>query len=159
MTRIVILGGPKTGKTTLAEHFSLGGTWTPEHGTGPGRARGPGAKAVRHTDDLISLGWSEASQAASAWFDEPGPWIIEGVAAVRALRKWRDQHPGERPPVDRVIYLTRPFVDLTPGQRSMAKGVDTVWEEIVDWLRHHGISIESAAEMSHRVAHPRTVAV
>lgn len=126
MTRIVILGGPRTGKTTLANSWSECPVGTP----------------VRHTDDLIPLGWSEASQAASLWFDEPGPWIIEGVAAVRALRKWRDQHPGERPPVDRVIALWEPHVTLSKGQATMAKGVESVWREIVMWLIDSGVLVE-----------------
>lgn len=118
MTRICITGGPKTGKTTMANRMSLGAT--PD---------------VRHTDDLIaSHDWSAASLEASKWFDEPGPWIIEGVAVSRALRKWRDAHPGEPPPVDRVIRLTKPHVELLKGQATMAKGEATVWAEIEDWL-------------------------
>lgn len=123
MTRICITGGPRTGKTTLAA--SLGES-----------------AVVRHTDDLIRLGWSEASQAACEWLDEPGPWIIEGVAVSRALRKWRDQNPGKPPPVDRVIMLDRPHVAWNDGQRTMAAGVATVHAEIDGWLRRHGIATE-----------------
>lgn len=135
--RICITGGPRTGKTTLAEKLSA------QHETCYGvfcpRIDGPLRDGKRcgeplHTDDLIPLGWSEASQAASLWLDAPGPWIIEGVAVSRALRKWRDAHPGEPPPVDRVIYLTEPREALTPGQLTMAKGVATVHAEIAGWL-------------------------
>lgn len=143
MTRIVILGGPKTGKTTVAEQI-----WreAEQRHARAGTSHGP----ARHTDDLIHLGWSEASQAASAWLDETGPWIIEGVAAVRALRKWRDQHPGKRPPVDRVIYLTKPWRGRTPGQEAMAKGHYTgpgsIWSEVEPWLRQHGVHIQDGPE-------------
>lgn len=123
MTRIVICGGPRTGKTTRA--LSLGGS----------------AGVLKHTDDLIEQvrhlgkdGWSEASRIASTWLDEPGPWIVEGVAMSRALRKWRDAHPGEPPPVDRVIRMTAPVVECTAGQIAMAKGEARVWSEIEDWL-------------------------
>ena len=126
MTRIVITGGPRTGKTTRAAF---------EAATRPGFA-------VRHTDDLMRLGWSEASEAAMMWLDLPGPWIIEGVAASRALRKWRENHPGEPPPVDRVIYLSEPHETLVKGQTSMAKGVRTVHDEIESWLEEHGIKTE-----------------
>lgn len=122
MIRIVITGGPRTGKTTFAGELAV--------------------DIVRHTDDLIHLGWSEASQAASLWLDEPGPWIIEGVAVSRALRKWRDQHPGEPPPVDRVIYLETPHEPLSRGQQSMASGVRTVHDEIESWLNDHNITTE-----------------
>jgi dephospho-CoA kinase len=127
MTRICITGGPRTGKTTLSESLQdiLG------------------CPSLWHTDELIDLGWSGASQfIAEHWLTEPGPWIIEGVAASRALRKWRDQHPAEPPPVDRVIYLREPHEELTSGQRSMAKGVETVHREIESWLEEHGITTE-----------------
>lgn len=117
MTRIAICGGPRTGKTTLAK-----------------RIADVGGHTLVSTDDLIPLGWSEASQAASDRMDEPGPWIIEGVAMSRALRKWREAHPGEPPPVDKVIRLTTPHVALTKGQAAMAKGEETVWQEIAEWL-------------------------
>jgi len=126
MTRICITGGPRTGKTTLATDL-----WEEDdlpHGI------------VRHTDDLIGLhDWSGASQVASEWLDAPGPWIIEGVAVSRALRKWRARHPGEPPPVDEVIFLHTPHGELTRGQLTMAKGVESVHAEIEPWLREHGV--------------------
>lgn len=128
MTRICITGGPRTGKTTLAEKLQCSSL-----------ANGMTGALLHHTDDLIALGWSEASQAASEWLDEPGPWIIEGVAVSRALRKWRDQHPGEAPPVDQVIFLHTPHEPLSKGQATMAKGVESVHSEIEPWLREHGI--------------------
>jgi len=129
VTRIVILGGPRTGKTTLARQMIEGGA-------------GDGMGVSLHADDLIDLGWSEATQRiADSWFNEPGPWIIEGVALSRALRKWREAHPGEAPPVDRVIRLTTPHVELTKGQAAMAKGEETVWQEIAGWLLGEGVAI------------------
>jgi KaiC/GvpD/RAD55 family RecA-like ATPase len=139
MTRIVICGGPRTGKTTLAEHMAF---WGVKDSTEQTMTSGMGLDRVRHTDDLIALGWSEGSAGAALWFALPGPWIIEGVAVSRALRKWREAHPGEPPPVDRVIRLTTPHVALTKGQAAMAKGEATVWVEVEDWLREHGVEIE-----------------
>lgn len=129
MTRICITGGPLTGKTTLA------GALVAEMPVSSG-------VQIRHTDDLIPLGWSEASAAAALWFDAPGPWIVEGVAVPRALRKWRKAHPDERPPVDRLIYLTEPYQVCMAGQSSMARGIETVMREIAPWLRQHGVVIE-----------------
>lgn len=137
MTRIAITGGPRTGKTTLAGDLEYSGL-----PAGLGTLQQPARWNVRHTDDLIHLGWSEASQAASLWFDEPGPWIVEGVAVSRALRKWRDQHPHMPPPIDRLIYLHEPLEALTTGQSAMAKGVAKVHAEIADWLVSHGIRTE-----------------
>jgi len=120
MTRIVICGGPRTGKTTMAARMSLGAT-----------------ADVRHSDDLIAThDWSAASQhIADEWLDDRhGPWIIEGVAMSRALRKWREAHPYDEVPVDRVIRLVTPLVALSKGQETMAKGEERVWSEIEGWL-------------------------
>lgn len=125
MTRLVIVGGPRTGKTTLAAE--LVGT--------------RGLTRVRHTDDLIELGWSEASQRiADEWLTEPGPWIIEGVAAVRGLRKWLRANPGR--PCDRVVHLLTPKVFLTSGQAGMTKGHAKIWREVEPELRARGVEIE-----------------
>ncbi len=134
MTRICITGGPRTGKTTLAGELGVR-----DYESRIGRV----APDVRHTDDLIGkLDWSAASAEAATWLDAPAPWIIEGVAVSRALRKWREQHPGERPPVDRVIFLRGARERTTAKQDAMAKGVLTVHLEIEPWLLQHGIATE-----------------
>lgn len=121
--RIVIGGGPRTGKTTLADQ-----SFPPE--------------LVRHTDDLIDLGWSEASEAAAAWMAEPGPWVIEGVAAVRALRKALEASPEA--PCDKLVWLRHPHEVLVKGQASMMKGCETVLAQIVDELERRGVVIDYA---------------
>jgi|SRR6266851_2772135 len=110
--RLLIVGGPKTGKTTLAKQL------------------GELHKcSVYATDDLKEKPWSWASQEASFWFDRSGPWIIEGTMAVRALRKWlRRNETGL--PFDNMEYLTMPYSELTQGQASMAKAVNTIMNEI-----------------------------
>lgn len=113
--RVLIIGWPGTGKTTLAAEMGGG----------------------RSTDELISLGWSGASEEASRWFDAPGPWIIEGVAIPRALRKWRERNPGKRPPVDRIIRLTKLQKELQAEAVAMGKGLDTIYAEIQSWLNDH----------------------
>lgn len=98
---------------------------------------------VRHTDDLIGkLDWSAASAEVATWLDEPGPWVIEGVSVSRALRKWRAAHSDEPPPVDRIVRMIVPVMDLTGGQASMAKGEQSVWGEIVGWLFDNDITVE-----------------
>ena len=118
--RLVICGGPKTGKTTLG---------------------GPDAL---HTDDLIAThGWSQDSQhIADDWLERPGPWTIEGVTAVRGLRKWLRANP-EGKPCDKALLLTVPHVELTPKQASMAKGIATVWDEIATDLRSRGVIVDA----------------
>lgn len=122
--RVAILGAPKTGKSTYAaKRAAVSG--------------GP----VRHTDDVIKMGWSEASAHVSEWFDAPGPWIVEGVAVARALRKWLERNATGRP-VDELILTTNPpFCAHSPGQASMAKGIDTVLDEILPALERRGVKV------------------
>lgn len=119
-SRIVIAGGPRCGKTILSGKL--------------------GVERVRGTDELIGLGWSESSEAASHWFEEPGPWICEGVAMPRALRKWIDRHAAGTP-ADLVVWLGPPVVARVAGQEAMAKGCLTVWREIRPELFRRGVRI------------------
>ncbi len=126
--RVVIVGGPKTGKTTLGEHLRrrLG--------------RGHGIP-VRHTDDLIgSASWSEASSVVADWFDEPGDWVIEGVTTARALRKWL-LRGSEGKPCDGVIVLEEFRADVTDRQAAMARSVMTVFNEVEIELLDRGVEI------------------
>lgn len=149
MTRICITGGPRTGKTSLATRMSSEAGLLPSD---PPQVALP----MRSTDYLIGkLDWSEAStHVARYWLDAPGPWIIEGVAVSRALRKWHDSHPGEPPPVDRVIHLRDPHEPLSKGQLTMAKGVETVHAEIESWLRKHGVVTEYMIGVQLNCEHP-----
>jgi len=110
--RTLIIGGPGTGKTTLAA--SLGGG--------------------RSTDETKHLPWSDASAEVAKWFD--GDYgIIEGVTIPRALRKWQAQNPGQPPPVDKIIILEKPLKELSPRQQGMGNGVATVLGQLADWLK------------------------
>jgi hypothetical protein len=130
MTRILIAGGPRTGKTTLS--------------TSLGIAR------VRHTDDVMDLGWSEASAEVATWFDEPGPWVIEGVAVPRALRKWLAANEGK--PCDVVCWLEHPVEPQSKGQAVMAAGCAKVWSEVADALHERGVNICYGARELQRAA-------
>ena len=129
--RVLICGGPKVGKTFLADRL--------------GKASG---HRVRHTDDLIGkLDWSQSSEEVSKWMDEPGPWIIEGVSVPRAIRKFFDRHHRDEKPCDIVYWGQNPRVPrLLPGQVSMAKGVLTVWSQVNRLLLQRGVRVESFPE-------------
>lgn len=126
MTRILIAGGPKVGKTTLALEL--------------GRERNI---PVRHTDDLIgACDWSSISTTVATWLEEPGPWIIEGVAVPRALRKWLATHP-EGTPAETLFWRETTRVPRTAGQAAMAKGCATVWDEIHRELVTRGMALQT----------------
>ena len=121
--RVVSTGGPRTGKTTLANTYDV---------------------EVRHADDLIGeCEWSEVSERVAVWFDRPGPWVVEGVAAVRALRKWLARCPDGRP-CDLVVWLDVPRVDTTSGQDAMGKGCATIWADVEAELIARGVQLEGA---------------
>ena len=90
-----------------------------------------------HTDDFIDLGWSECSAKVAELMRRPGPWIVEGVAAVRALRKVL-VYPEK--PCERVIYID----NLEPETRhvSISKGCRKIFDEIRPSLRARGVTIE-----------------
>lgn len=122
--KILIAGGPRVGKTTLGLQL----------------AQETGYR-MRSTDSLIATEkWSDASAITCGWLSEHGPWIIEGVAVFRALRKWLAKNPTGAP-AD-VLYIRKsPRTELTPGQRAMAKGCDTVWREISGEVFSRGTKI------------------
>ena len=123
----VIIGPPKAGKTTLALALSA------ELGV-----------PLLHTDDLIGrFDWSAASQhIADVWLAEPGSWIIEGVAAVRGLRKWLGANPSGKP-CDLIIELPKPRIELTSRQAGMAKACLGIWTEIRQDLCARGVVMET----------------
>jgi len=122
-SRIILAGGPRSGKSTFAAALSDG-------------YRIP----VRGTDELRSLEWSESSLVASTWLDRPGPWICEGVVMPRALRKWLAANP-EGKPADIAIWINAPVSERVRGQDAMAKGCETVWDEVFLPLRERGVRI------------------
>jgi hypothetical protein len=99
--RLCICGGPKTGKSSL--------------GVALGNRLG---LRVRHSDSVMGLGWSEASAEVASWFDEPGDVVIEGVAVVRAIRKWLAAHPTGRP-CDELVVLDHAWAELTRNSEWM----------------------------------------
>lgn len=122
-SRVVVAGGPRTGKTTLALRL--------------GRRL---SRPVRHSDALIgSHAWGDDSLEISRWLDEPGEWIVEGVATARALRKWLAGHDGRLDVT--VLYCHEPLAHRSKGQETMAKGVATVWRQIESELRARGVRI------------------
>lgn len=124
MPRIIILGGPRVGKTTISERLK----------------EAFAVPTLRGSDDIKHLGWSESSAEAAKWFDEPGDWIVEGVQMARALRKWLLANANKPLDAD-VVSLGQPFEELSAGQQSMTAGVQTVLGDIEAELLRRGVRI------------------
>jgi hypothetical protein len=122
--RIIIIGGPRVGKSTLSRKLR----------------DDLGISNLRGSDDIKHLGWSDSSAEASKWFDEQGDWIVEGVQMARALRKWLLTNPNAPLDVD-IVTLDTPFVELSPGQQSMTTGVQTVLRDIQPELDRRGARV------------------
>lgn len=139
--RVLVLGGPRTGKTTLGNEIA--------EATG---------LPLRGTDETASLDWSEASALVATWIDPAGEWVIEGVAAARALRKWLNRNPEAK--LDAVVVLlNRPHAELNKGQAAMRKGVATVWNEIAPEALRRGVRVvklDAAPESSTQAPAPAT---
>ncbi len=128
--RILIAGGIMHGKTTLAKKLAkeLG---LPHFCT-------DSKKDTRHIEDGITyapddLQWKEYSAyALTNWLITPEAKIVEGIAAIRALRKWYEHpelHPNQNEaPIDRLIIITTPApkATFTPEQNRTNKGHDTI---------------------------------
>ena len=100
--RIAIVGGPRTGKTTLSKKFE--GQWD-----------------VICTDAWKHLPWhlqpvkiTEACQGSERF-------VLEGVQAARVLRRGLE--------VDLVVFLDAPHVPLSGKQESMTKGIKTIFSQ------------------------------
>lgn len=146
-SRIVLIGGPLRGKSTLAKRI--------RDQYGVPTFCGDAKSMVREPDAMTTyvpegIGWSESSlYVAENWLSRPGPWCCEGVSMARALRKFININTNFAETLDDaiIIYIASACSTVTPKQESMAKGVESVWREIfTDFKRV--VSIESVGDLN-----------
>lgn len=133
MTKIILVGAPRSGKSTEAKRLRASGI--PTYCTDP-------KSLVKDVEDDVTylpegLAWSDASQyVLDEWFTMRGPWCIEGVATVRALRKALDQEATDVLKGVQVVRFRGQYQDEVTklGQLSMKKAIDTIWKEIAPKL-------------------------
>ncbi len=139
--RIIAVGGPRTGKSTLAREYRWKGI--PVYCGDPismVKEYEPGVTYLPEFEHLPEKErWSAGSEhVARAWFSLPGPWVMEGQIMARALRKWMRHEQESSPalglplPCDRIIVLTQQHMHAVtkPGQIRMHAQVMDVWREI-----------------------------
>jgi hypothetical protein len=122
--RSVIVGGPRSGKTSHAsragERYQREVLW----------------------EDQTFRGKTRDQQAAGVASDinRSGEWIMEGCATVLGIRQWLADNPEREFPAA-ILYLRSPIQDRTEQHVRMAKGVHTVWEQVLPELRKRGATI------------------
>jgi len=99
--RIAIVGGPRSGKTTLAQLVI--------------------DRPVIHTDMFRHLPWGDVPGTIIRACAVQPRFVVEGVQIARALRAGLQ--------VDAIIYLDDPKAELTKGQMAMQKAIATVFNE------------------------------
>lgn len=145
--RVIIVGGPRRGKSTLAQKLVLGFPQCPHRCGDPlSKVKEP-LPGVEYLPEGIPISGDDgaAQWVADNWFAKPGPWVCEGWVMARALRRWLSTnyphaalYGATEPPCDRVLVLDRPaFTEELKGQASMHKAVMTVWNQIVFIFDEH----------------------
>jgi hypothetical protein len=127
--RIVMVGGPRVGKSTLAETYRARGI--------PVRCGDPLSEVKEPIDGVIYLpeglgmGSDSSQYVVDHWFTLPGPWVCEGHVMARACRKWMALHSPVYP-ADRIIVFTEhhPEADVSARQAAMHRGIMTQWEDV-----------------------------
>ena len=138
MARIVVIGGPRTGKTTYATKLArqLG-----VHLASTGK-RTEAEGGLVSTDNYIGRGtWGEVPDHIIKDLRQRESFVLEGTQAARVLRRWLTQNPDE-PRIDKVLVFNRAWVPRNPHQESMAKGVKTVFRDLEPLLKMAGVTVE-----------------
>jgi hypothetical protein len=128
--RTIIIGGPSRGKSTLADEIRAR--------SGAPVYCGDPASTVRYRYPYVTYlpeglpfhgDGGGAAWIASNWLTMRGPWVIEGHALARALKRYL---AVDGPcPADRIVVLDCPAHRVeTPGQARMHLGVMTTWSKI-----------------------------
>lgn len=131
MGKILIIGGPKTGKSTLGRRLS--GELSVPLKCSDFTNRGGDIEPLKFATKDEQ--WSYASEKVAEWLDDPSDMVIEGIAVVRGIRKWLKQHPKDPLPFEKIIYLTVSQQELGKGQHALCRSVNTIFGEILPAIK------------------------
>lgn len=140
--RYIIIGPPFAGKSTLMQKLMAKGY--PAFCTDSKTQTREVVKGVTYLQD--GLEWSEASQyVADNWLGTAGPWVVEGVAALRAVRKMIRQGNGAALKGAEIIVLSfmhyKDQDNLKEGHFAMNRAFRSMWAEIGPLCKGLGIVV------------------
>lgn len=136
--RIVIVGGPRCGKSWLARSLRKQGY--PTFCGDPIDKVKDVEAGVTYLAEGMDMGSESSRYIVDNWLPMPGPWVLEGHIMARVLRKWMDDdihRAAAEFPCDRIIVLPEhhPEAEVTAKQAAMHKGViRTTWKGIADYF-------------------------
>ena len=135
--RRIIIAGPSRGKSTLADKLrkESGGTLPVYCGDTASKVLYQKPYTIYLPEWLPFAGDGGAADwIADHWFTKPGPWICEGHALARALKRWMEAAPRGVMPCDKIIVLDHEaHRATTPAQEAMHKGVMTQWRKVAHY--------------------------
>jgi hypothetical protein len=147
MPRIVVLGGPRTGKTTyatkLAKQLGVHLASTGKHTEDP-----EGLVSVKNygkvsTDDYLNrYDYKELPSRVIDDLRKMDSFVLEGTQAARVLRRWLREAPEEPKLDNTLVFLGKPWVPRNPRQEATTKGVKTVWRDLEPLLKRYGVPYE-----------------
>lgn len=148
--RIVIVSGPRAGKSSLARALRAHGY--PTYCGDPIDKVKEVEAGVTYLDAGMGMDSASSRYIVDNWLPMPGPWVLEGHIMARVLRKWLEDAEASGSyeetgfPCDRIIVFPQhhPHAEPTKGQRALHKGViEKTWRdiegyfdgmtEVVDW--------------------------
>lgn len=139
--RVVIVGGPRCGKSWLARELRAQGLPT-FCGDPESTVKDP-EPWVTYLPEGLGFGSPASQWIVDNWLPMPGPWVLEGHVMARALRKWMKQvdestvNHGHPFPCDRVVVFPnqREELHLKPRQATLHEVVMEQWSEVREYFR------------------------
>ncbi|HEX5768040.1 MAG TPA: hypothetical protein VFX94_07385 [Burkholderiales bacterium] len=140
--RIVIVGGPRCGKSQLSKALRAHGFPT-FCGDPIDKVKEPEPR-VTYLAEGMGMDSASSRYIVDRWLPMPGPWVLEGHIMARVLRKWLDddargdEGTGSHTwPCDRIVVFEEqhPDADLSARQVAHHKGViGTTWRGIAEYF-------------------------